>query len=454
MLASSYHARQEAFVSGHGGSTMLEIFCVIIAFPLSVCVYRLVEALLCMTAPLFFAGQPSAPRVRGASLPRWPGLVATFGLCVVPLIWSVTTQDPAVSVATVGRLAAAVVCFLYPVLWWAGSAKQPCLPPPPSPRAPFLTYFRCGVVMGTCVSILAVDFHAFPRRFAKTEVYGTGLMDVGVGAFIVSGAIVGPLAREGQRGGSHGGSGSRRPGFLGLLRRQAAPIVLGMLRFAVVKAVGYQEHVSEYGVHWNFFFTLSSVAVVAWAVGRAHDVYASTGTNVSVSVSVNVVNGHGGGGSERATSGRAGGALLLLLRPGVHRTCLVLGGLLLAAYQYALTTGGLSTYIIRSPRDRDSLLSSNREGIFSTCGYASLNLLTVGLLVPLLPRRTDGGKAAIGGRGSLKGRWGWHGGLRPGALVVMFTLALATVVLWVGTLMLDRYVEPVSRRLANASYVM
>ena len=441
---------------------MLEIFCVIIAFPLSVCVYRLVEALfLCMTAPFFFVGRPSAPRVRGPSLPRWPGLVVTFGLCVVPLIWSVTTQDPAVSVATVGRLAAAVVCFLYPVLWWVGSAKQPCLPPPPSPRAPFLTYFRCGVVMGTCVSILAVDFHAFPRRFAKTEVYGTGLMDVGVGAFIVSGAIVGPLAREGQRGGqrgeqggSHGGSGSRRPGFLGLLRRQAAPIVLGMLRFAVVKAVGYQEHVSEYGVHWNFFFTLSSVAVVAWAVGRAHDVYASTSPSVSVNVNVNVnvVNGHGGSGSERA-SDRAGGALLLL-RPGVHRTCLVLGGLLLATYQYALTTGGLSAYIISSPRDRDSLLSSNREGIFSTCGYASLNLLTVGLLVPLLPRRTDGGKAAIGGRGSLKGRWGWRGGLRPGTLAVVFTLALATVVLWVGTLMLDRYVEPVSRRLANASYVM
>ena len=38
--------------------------------------------------------------------------------------------------------------------------------------------------MGTCAAILAVDFPLFPLRLAKTNAAGTGLMDLGAGAFI------------------------------------------------------------------------------------------------------------------------------------------------------------------------------------------------------------------------------------------------------------------------------
>ena len=47
----------------------------------------------------------------------------------------------------------------------------------------------------TAFSIIAVDFKIFPRYFAKAETYGTGLMDVGVGCFMISNAIVSPEAR-------------------------------------------------------------------------------------------------------------------------------------------------------------------------------------------------------------------------------------------------------------------
>lgn len=37
--------------------------------------------------------------------------------------------------------------------------------------------------------------------------------------------------------------------------------LLGFARLLVTKSVDYHEHVSEYGVHWNFFFTLAIVKV-------------------------------------------------------------------------------------------------------------------------------------------------------------------------------------------------
>ena len=100
--------------------------------------------------------------------------------------------------------------------------------------------------LSTCVAILAVDFRIFPRRFAKTETYGTGLMDVGVGGFVLSNALVVPerAARV-------------------ALRRALPLLALGAATLAGKRGVDYWQHVSEYGVHWNFFFTLAGVALRA-----------------------------------------------------------------------------------------------------------------------------------------------------------------------------------------------
>ena len=36
--------------------------------------------------------------------------------------------------------------------------------------------------------------------------------------------------------------------------------------FTIVKSVFQQHHTSEYGVHWNFFFTLAAVTLASEAV--------------------------------------------------------------------------------------------------------------------------------------------------------------------------------------------
>ena len=100
-------------------------------------------------------------------------------------------------------------------------------------------------MLATCICILAVDFHIFPRRFAKAETYGTGLMDVGVGAFVFNAGMVSR---------SHKTWAER-------LKSAVPMITLGLVRLATVKGVDYQEHVTEYGIHWNFFFTLAGVVV-------------------------------------------------------------------------------------------------------------------------------------------------------------------------------------------------
>ena len=128
-----------------------------------------------------------------------------------------------------------------------------------SGKRPFIGNFRAYVLIATAIAILAVDFVIFPRRLAKAETFGSGLMDVGVGSFIISNAIVSPEAR----GVSTSNSGFISP-VIRSLKSSLPLLVLGIMRFISVKSSDYQEHVSEYGTHWNFFFTLVIVRVSRW----------------------------------------------------------------------------------------------------------------------------------------------------------------------------------------------
>jgi phosphatidylinositol glycan class W len=88
-------------------------------------------------------------------------------------------------------------------------------------------------------------------------------MDLGVGSFVFSLGMMSalPLLRSKQQ-----------PPFLAQVwittKKSAGVLALGLVRVAMVKGVEYPEHITEYGVHWNFFFTLGLLPVFGAALGR------------------------------------------------------------------------------------------------------------------------------------------------------------------------------------------
>lgn len=69
--------------------------------------------------------------------------------------------------------------------------------------------------------------------------------------------------------GSSLGAAGRGAGRVAGAARAAVPLlVLGLARAVSVKATAYAEHVSEYGVHWNYFFTLAVVSMATALVAN------------------------------------------------------------------------------------------------------------------------------------------------------------------------------------------
>ncbi|GAA5909839.1 hypothetical protein JCM8208_000965 [Rhodotorula glutinis] len=217
-------------------------------------------------------------------------------------------------------------------------------PAPPQPFArPFVTSYRAIMMVMTVLCILAVDFPAFPREFAKAESWGTSLMDLGVGAFVFSLGLVAALPFLRQASLPRTASTSTLASYLTSLARTArktAPlVVLGLVRVVMVKGVDYPEHVTEYGVHWNFFFTLALLPVFGEAVAR---VAVARGWDVHA----------------------AGLAVALL-------------------HEVLLRTTGLQSWALEAPRT--GLLSQNKEGLTSFPGYLAIYLVGLATGLYVLP---------------------------------------------------------------------
>jgi hypothetical protein len=208
-------------------------------------------------------------------------------------------------------------------------------------------------------------------------------MDVGVGVFIVSSAITSRYARGAvvptQRSSSWFPSYQR---FLVLL--------LGFGRLLVIKALGYQEHVSEYGVHWNFFMTLFTVWTVA---DLLHRCCSSSSSSLGVTVTSNTTNPsntnssnntNSNNNSNTNTNNNSDSAGHSSPVPLPLPPLLILSIALLSVYQFFLANSSSSWLtsfllsndpLLRTTTNTVSgVLTANKEGVFSLCGYLPLYL--------------------------------------------------------------------------------
>ncbi|GFH48124.1 hypothetical protein CTEN210_04600 [Chaetoceros tenuissimus] len=244
---------KEAFVTGHTGSTVFEILLVCISAPVGLFCYLEISHYL-----------QEKKNVNSISI-----AVALESLTILlPMAINQTIYLHPVGITVMIAMftIASILCWRrrnriekYSELKFTEIVKET------KNDLDFLTYYRSTVSYLTFVAILAVDFPIFPRSFAKTEVAGYGLMDIGAGSFALSGGFVSWYARR-----SMTKKEAERPKlqtemkrFRKVIMRSIPLIIMGFLRLLTTKGLDYQEHVSEYGVHWNFFFTLTATGLLS-----------------------------------------------------------------------------------------------------------------------------------------------------------------------------------------------
>jgi len=96
----------------------------------------------------------------------------------------------------------------------------------------FVSRYRSLLQIATCISILAVDFRMFPRKFCKVEESGVSLMDCGTGSALFSLALVSRQLRE------------KNHNIIFRLFRAISSclplLVIGFIRMLLIKQTDYQ----------------------------------------------------------------------------------------------------------------------------------------------------------------------------------------------------------------------
>ena len=302
MEAQTYKELHESFMKNNNGSSIVEVFVNIV--------------------PTYFTTFLTINLLAITNITHIPGqFLIEFFIIVFAIILNVTVLNVRIWEITSTLLLVSVTAAARQMYKRTHIAPFVQIP---AKRPQYIDLVRSTINIITSVCILAVDFKAFPRKLAKTETFGVGLMDVGVGLYVFSNGIVASELKAVNKKLTYAKLSQSVLNCVPLL-------VLGVSRFFVTKEIGYQQHVSEYGVHWNFFITLALTKLFGTIIM----------TLLSDALHAKYV------------------AIVLVV---IHELCLQLG---------------LAQYALSEQVQRDNLLNANREGLISTLGYVALFFASV-----------------------------------------------------------------------------
>ena len=238
--------RKELFVSGHAGSPPFSVLFITVA---------LLPALILVSSASAICLSRIFPRTCGAL--RSPTLIRAIFECItfiLPLIATLTVA-PTISVIT-GVCGLCIAALSFSLHHTTSAAATNMNTNTALTSLPPSRLLRGSIAILTAICILAVDFNTFPRTSAKTEEFGTSLMDAGVGVVAFAGGLTSRTARRGL-------STTPPPArsISALLLRITPLILLAVARSVSHAALHLPLHVSEYGVEWNFFATLAVLAI-------------------------------------------------------------------------------------------------------------------------------------------------------------------------------------------------
>ncbi|XP_055917524.1 uncharacterized protein LOC129949861 [Eupeodes corollae] len=241
--------------------------------------------------------------------------VLDFVLIVVPIVLNVTICNPYVEGICV------ILMILTGVTLWRSQLtpmeiKQKVISLGNQPKS--LTLIRSSINIITAVCILAIDFSTFPKSFRKSRYYGVGLMDTGIGLFVLSMGIVSKPPKT-------------RKDFLKIPKMVGPAFILGLARTIVIQAIGYHQDDTEYGKHMNAFFTLGLTKLFGGLI-----------------------------------SAIVGSELQLLL----------LGVFILTAHE-CLLLNSIADFVMFRKEDRSTFFLANREGFCSLPGFIAIYLLAM-----------------------------------------------------------------------------